>query len=87
MKLGVKVLKMPDFKIKSALYDNRDSINAAACEVLSEWRVQHRNRSQAYSILMSSLAQHNMMYLVGANQELVEETRTNLSISAESKIW
>ena len=60
IKLGVDVLKLPDFKIKSALYDHRDSINSAAYAVLSEWRVQHQNRYQAYNTLMSSLAQHNM---------------------------
>ena len=85
MKLGVKVLGLPKCKIKSALCDHSDSINSAAYEVLSKWRVQHENPYEAYSTLMSSLEQHNMMHFVGANQEPLEETRANLSTSAESK--
>ena len=87
MKLGVKVLKLPDYKIKSALYNHSDSINSAAYEVLSKWRVQYENRYEAYNILMSSLEQHNMMHFVGATQEPSEETRANLSISVESKTF
>ena len=85
MKLGVNDLKLPDCKIKSALYDHRDSINSAAYEVLSSWQLQHENRNDAHNILLSSLTQHNMMYLIGAIQEAGGEITANLPTSTKSK--
>ena len=85
MKLGVDVLKLADSKIKSALYDHRDSINSAAYEVLSSWRVQQENRYQAFSVLMSSLAQHNMSYLLTPEEEPVDSFPTNQKMTTESK--
>ena len=82
MKLGVKVLKQPD-KIKSALYDHRDSISAAAYEVLSEWRNGQPSRQKAHSTLISSLGQHGMLHLVGASSAV--EITASPSMWSESK--
>ena len=84
MKLGVDVLKLPDFKIKSALYDHRDSINSAAYEVLSSWRVQYENPQEARNILLSSLAQNNMDYLLTAG-EPADSVPANQEITIGSK--
>ena len=85
MKLGVDVLKLPDFKIKSAFYDHRDSINSAAHEVLSEWRVRQENRYKAYNILMTSLAQHNMSYLLTQEEELADNYSAKIKMTTESE--
>ena len=85
MKLGVDVLKLPDFKIKSALYDHRDSINSAAHEVLSKWRVQQENPYKSYNTLMSSLAQHNMSYLLTLEEEPVDSSSAKIKMRAESE--
>ena len=85
MKLGVDVLKLPDCKIKSALYDHRDSINSAAHEVLSEWRVQQENPYKAYNLLMSSLAQHNMSYLLTPEEEPADSSPAKPKMTTESK--
>ena len=85
MKLGVDVLKMPHFKIKSALYDHRDSINSAAHKVLSEWRVQQENPYKAYNTLMSSLAQHNMSYLLTREEEPTDSSSAKIKMMTESK--
>ena len=85
MKLGVKVLKQPEHKIKSALYDHRDSINSAAHKVLSEWRVRQENRYKAYNILMSSLAQHNMSYLLTQEEELADNYSAKIKMTTESE--
>ena len=83
MKLGVKVLKLPEHKIKSALYDHRDSINAAAYEVLSEWMKGQPSRQKAHTTLMSALGQHDMLHLVSASR--VAEMSASPSMSTESK--
>ena len=54
MELGVKVLKLSDFKIKSALH-NKKPIQLAAHELLSTWFKQQSDRQTADTALHVAL--------------------------------
>ena len=69
LKLGVRVLKWPDFKIKTALFDHKDSITVAAYQVLSEWHLKFEQPHEAYDILLSGLQRENMMHLLNSDQD------------------
>ena len=74
MDLGIKVLELPDFKIRSALYDHRDSILAATLDVISSWVQQQTNRKEAYKALHTGLKEAKMHQLAGELQLWVEAT-------------
>ena len=51
MDFGIKCLGLPDFKIKTAMYDHSDSIQAATYELLSTWMKKQTDRQEAYKNL------------------------------------
>ena len=46
MELGINGLGIPEFKIKTAMYDHSDSIQAATHELLSTWLKQQTDRQE-----------------------------------------
>ena len=70
--LGVKVLHLPEYKIKAAMYDNNDSIQSAAHELLSTWMQRQTNGQQAYINLYSALKKGQMEQLAGLVKRMVE---------------
>ena len=74
MTLGIKGLELPDFKIKSALYDNK-SIQSAAYEVLSSWRKQYENSEEAFQNQIAALVKVEMNQLA---TELQNWTQRNV---------
>ena len=79
MDLGIKALKLPDFKIQSALYDHKDSIMAATHEVIRAWLQQQSNKQDAYVALHTGLKEAKMNQLAGELQLWVEATVGNTS--------
>ena len=84
MDLGIKVLKLLDFKIQSALFDHKDSIQAAAHDVIRHWSQQHLNSVDAYTALHTGLEEAQMHQLAGELQQWVQGTM-NKSVLNESK--
>ena len=72
--LGIKALKLPGFKIKTALYDHSDSIQAAAHDVISYWVKQQPNRQVAYITMIERLKEVQMHQLATEVQQWVEGT-------------
>ena len=60
--LGVKVLKLPEFIIKAAIY-NKNEIQDAAHEVLHTWLKKQSNREEAFNNLQSALLENEMNLL------------------------
>ena len=81
MDLGIKGLKLPGFKIQSALYDHKDSIQAASYEVIRHWSQQHANRHEAYATLLTGLKKAQMYQLAGEVQMWVEGKKEESSTS------
>ena len=50
MELGVKVLKLPECKIESAIFDKKE-IQPAAHKVLRSWLRKQSDRHEAYNTL------------------------------------
>ena len=63
MELGVKVLKLPEDTIKAAMFDHRDSIQAATHKVLSKWRKEQSSGHEAYMNLLEGLKRAQMNQL------------------------
>ena len=63
MDFGIKVLKFPKETIKVAMFDRRDSIQAAARELLFEWLSQQPSRHEAYISLQTGLIRVQMHHL------------------------
>ena len=82
MKLGVKGLELPDFKIKSALYDNKH-IQSAAYEVLSAWRKQYESSQEAFQNLIAALVKVEMKQLVAELQEWTHGTVVQTKLAPE----
>ena len=72
--LGIKVLKIRDFKIQSALTDKK-SINLAAHRVLQTWVSGQNNRCDAYTNLVSGLRSNAFNALAGELTRWVEGTQ------------
>ena len=72
--LGLKVLKIPGFKIESALTDKK-SINLAAHVALETWARDQNNRCEAYTNLVSALRSNGFKDLAGKLTQWVEETQ------------
>ena len=70
--LGIKALKLPGFKIKAALYDHTDSIQAAAHDVINSWEQLQSNRQEAYTTLLEGLKEAQMHQLATEVQQWVE---------------
>ena len=84
MELGVKVLELPDFIVKTALYNKRE-IQLATHEVISDWSKQQTNRFEAYTALKKALEKSKFTSLAGVLQQWVEGTVQQLDISNQSK--
>ena len=84
MELGVKVLELPDFIVKTALY-NKKEIQLATHEVVSAWTKQQTNRFEAYTALKQALEKSKFTSLAGELQRWVEGTMQQLDISDQSK--
>ena len=70
--LGIKVLKLRGYKIKAALYDHSNSIQAATHDVISSWVQKQSSRQEAYTTLLTGLKEAELHQLAGELQELVE---------------
>ena len=80
--LGIKGLELPDFKIKSALYDNKQ-IQSAAYEVLSSWRQQYENSQEAFQNLIAALVKVEMNQLAAQLQEWTHGTAMSSQLAPE----
>ena len=80
--LSVKGLGLPDFKIKSALYDNK-RIQSAAYEVLSTWRKQQESRHDGYQNLISALQKVEMNQLAAGLREWVHGTAKQTKLTPQ----
>ena len=63
MDFGIKVLNFPKETIKAAMFDHRDSIQAAARELLFIWLSQQPSRHEAYVNLQTGLIRTQMNHL------------------------
>ena len=75
MDLGIKVLKLPNFKIQSALFDHKNSIHSASYEVIGYWSQQQLNPEDAYITLRTRLQEAKMNHLAAELQLWVEGKR------------
>ena len=74
MDLGIKALKLPDFKVQSTLFDHKDSIQAAAYDMIRFWSQQQPNKQEAYTTLREGLKKAKMYQLASQLQLWVAET-------------
>ena len=86
MELGVKALKIPDFIIKSALYNNRTSIQSASHDVLSTWRKQQSDKYTAYTTLHTALRDCDLNFLAAGLEQWAMGTEQASQISPERKL-
>ena len=82
MDLGIKVLKLPDFKVQSILFDHKDSIQAAAYDMIRFWSQLQPNKHEAYIALHTGLKEANMNQLAGELQLWVEGSVENTSAAS-----
>ena len=85
MDFGIKGLGLPDFKIKTAMYDHSDSIQAATHELLSTWLKQQTDRQEAYKNLQAGLKRAQMNQLVANLRTWVEGSGVISQTIEESK--
>ena len=74
MDLGIKVLGLPDFLIKTALYDNRGKIQPATHGILSRWLKNQNSPREAYKNLHAGLGKSGMNQLAAELKQWVERT-------------
>ena len=79
MELGIKVLGLPDFLIKTALYDNREKMQPATHEILSRWLKQQNSRREAYINLHAGLKKCEMSQLAAELKLWVEGVSTSMA--------
>ena len=72
MEFGIKVLMFKEDTIKAAMFDHRDSIQAATHKLLSKWLNQQPNRREAY-----------MNLRVGLNRAQMNQLASNLRVYVE----
>ena len=72
--LGIKALKLPGFKIKAALFDHSNNIQAASYDVINSWVQLQSNRHIAYTTLREGLKEAQMHQLATEVQQWVEGT-------------
>ena len=85
MEIRIKSLQLPDFKIKSAMYDHSDSIQAATHELLSTWLKRQTDRHEAYVNLLTGLKTAQMNQLAALLRTWVEGITEGSKIIDESK--
>ena len=79
MDLGIKVLGLPDFLIKTAFYDNREKMQPATHEILSRWLKQQNSRREAYINLHAGLKKCEMSQLAAELKLWVEGVSTSMA--------
>ena len=86
--LGIKTLKLPEFIIKSALYNHSRSIQSAAHNVLSTWlKQQQGDRQMAYTTLHTELLECDAFRSMAAElEQWVMGTVKETQISPECKL-
>ena len=82
MNLGIKVLGLPDFLIKTALY-NKKEIQFATYDVLSNWLQQQNNRREAFIKIHAGLIRAEMNQLATELKQWVEGTEAEIARTAE----
>ena len=82
MNFGIKVLNFPKETIKQKRHDHRDSIQAAARELLFEWLSQQSSRHEACINLQTGLKRAQMHHLT---VEEVEKTVQGSQVTDEGK--
>ena len=83
MELGIKVLELPDFMMKTALYDNRDKMQPATHEILSRWLKAQNSRQEAYINLHAGLKKCEMKELAVKLTQWVEGTAEETTTTLE----
>ena len=78
MDLGIKVLRLPEFVIKTALY-NKKEIQPASHDVLSNWLKQQNNRREACTDLHTGLRKCGMNQLASLLKQWVEGTAAEIA--------
>ena len=86
LEVGVKVLKLPDCKIQTALCDHKD-IYSATHDVLRSWRKGQNNDQEAYIILKASFRQHGFNNLAAVLDREPTTASAIFTLSQESKIF
>ena len=86
VEVGVKSLKLPDFIIKSALYNHKD-INSAAHDVFRSWRQKQNNDQEAYITLKAFFRQHGFNNLAAVLDREPTTASPIFTLSQESKIF
>ena len=74
--LGIKALKLPQYIVKAAMYNN-GTISEAACDVLSTWLERQASRQQAFTDLHSALQRAEMEQLAAQLKQWVEGLEDN----------
>ena len=77
MVLGIKVLNLPKYVIKKAMYQKE--IQPATHEVLSRWVNKENNRQEAYINLYEGLRKAEMNHLAAELKQWVEGTAAEMS--------
>ena len=85
MEFGVKVLMFEEDTIKAAMFDHRDSIQAATHKLLSKWLNQQPNRREAYMNLRVGLKRAQMNQLANDLRLWVEGPAEESQITDGSK--
>ena len=74
MEFGIKVLSLSKDTIEAAMYDHRDSIQAATHKLLSKWLSQQQSSQDAYMVLQAGLKRAQMNRLASNLRVHVEGT-------------
>ena len=85
MEFGIKVLMFKEDTIKAAMFDHRDSIQAATHKLLSKWLNQQPNRREAYMVLQAGLKRAKMNQLASNLRVWVEKPEERSQVTDESK--
>ena len=85
MEFGVKVLMFEGDTIKAAMFDHRDSIQAATHKLLSKWLNQQPNRREAYINLHTGLKKAQMNQLASDLKMWIEGPAEGSQITDGSK--
>ena len=62
-RLGLEVLKQPDYQINATLYNHKQKVESAANEILLRWYCQLINPTEAYGTLYIALKKNKMVHL------------------------
>ena len=83
MDIGVKVLRLPEYEIQSALHDKKD-IQPAAQKVFKSWLKKQENREKAFTAIRRSLQENGMNLLANVLSSSVQGSRIRPKLSDNS---